>query len=121
MDRSIINYILFVFAGASATAFASFGQGVGPIHLDNVFCDGSEGTLFNCTHILTDHNCVHAEDAGAVCSKYNNLQFHHFHLHAIIIFLFLHHFYSLTSLESGKSNVINLLYHCLRISLLRTM
>ena len=53
-------------ADAVATSFASFGQGSGDIHLDNVQCVGTEATLLDCQHI-TYHNCIHAEDAGAIC------------------------------------------------------
>ena len=52
--------------GAQALLFAFFGQGTGPILMDNVQCRGTESRLFDCTH-LTTHNCVHAEDAGARC------------------------------------------------------
>ena len=52
--------------GAVSTLFASFGQGSGDIHLDNVQCIGTEATLLDCQHI-TNHNCIHAEDAGAIC------------------------------------------------------
>ena len=46
---------------------AYFGQGTGPIHIDNVGCSGSESVLVQCNH-LTINNCVHAEDAGVRCS-----------------------------------------------------
>ena len=53
-------------SGATSHNFATFGQGTGPIFLDNVQCTGTETSIRDCTH-LTNHNCVHAEDAGATC------------------------------------------------------
>ena len=34
--------------------------------MDNVVCSGTESTLTSCSHI-TNHNCVHYEDAGVQC------------------------------------------------------
>lgn len=46
-----------------------FGDGVGPILLDNVQCVGDETSLGRCHHLgVSVHNCGHHEDAGAVCS-----------------------------------------------------
>lgn len=56
----------FVYSGATAFSFAFFGQGSGPIHIDDVQCTGTETTLLGCRY-LTIHNCVHAEDAGVRC------------------------------------------------------
>ncbi|XP_069466783.1 neurotrypsin-like isoform X2 [Ambystoma mexicanum] len=53
---------------AKARLMAFFGEGQGPIHLDNVECSGTENTLIEC--VKQDqgiHNCWHNEDAGAIC------------------------------------------------------
>ena len=53
----------------SAPLFARYGQGTGPIWLDNVACVGTEPDLFTCGHNgIGSHNCVHSEDASAECS-----------------------------------------------------
>ena len=46
--------------------FAIFGEGSGPILLDDVQCDGMEQALTSCPFI-TEHNCDHSEDAGVLC------------------------------------------------------
>ena len=47
-----------------------FGQGTGPIWLDNVQCSGSETHVVNCTCTnrgIDRHDCGHHEDAGVDC------------------------------------------------------
>ena len=51
---------------------AHFGQGSGPIWLDNVLCGGDEGRLIDCPRIfegetIGGHNCTHEEDVGVRC------------------------------------------------------
>lgn len=55
---------------ADATAYqrAFFGQGTGPILLDELRCVGTEGNLLNCPrNELAVHDCSHSEDASVEC------------------------------------------------------
>ncbi|XP_015742594.1 scavenger receptor cysteine-rich domain-containing group B protein-like isoform X1 [Coturnix japonica] len=54
----------------SAHSSAYFGQGSGPIWLDNVQCIGTETALSQCqARPLGLNNCYHGEDAGVVCAE----------------------------------------------------
>jgi len=60
--------------GATALPRAPFGQGTGPILLDNLFCTGTQLYLTNCTHNgIGNHNCAHSEDAGLRCPNNNTV------------------------------------------------
>ncbi|KAG7484983.1 neurotrypsin isoform X1 [Solea senegalensis] len=53
---------------AKARVMAYFGEGTGPIHVDNVKCSGEERSIAECIKQAPGtHNCRHSEDAGVIC------------------------------------------------------
>ncbi|NWZ60003.1 DMBT1 protein, partial [Haliaeetus albicilla] len=58
----------------SAPSGAAFGQGSGPIWLDEVTCAGTEAALSLCwARSWGSHNCNHGEDAGVECTGISSL------------------------------------------------
>ena len=58
---------------ATAYGRAKFGQGdsTSPILLDDLRCNGTESSLFNCRNNgIGTHDCSHSEDAGVLCSTW---------------------------------------------------
>ncbi|XP_064384964.1 uncharacterized protein LOC135333878 isoform X2 [Halichondria panicea] len=67
-DAQVVCYQLGYGREGIAFSFAMFGQGTGPILLDNVGCTGSENRLIECSHNgVGQHNCAHFEDASVQC------------------------------------------------------
>jgi len=53
----------------AALLSAHYGQGTGPIWIDDVQCLGTESDLFTCRHNgIGNHNCEHYKDASVECS-----------------------------------------------------
>ena len=68
--RSLLVLFRFTFMATDAVAFhrAHFGAGTGPIHLNNVHCNGSETNLINCSHNSLFHcSSGHSKDVGIRC------------------------------------------------------
>ncbi|XP_030845075.1 deleted in malignant brain tumors 1 protein isoform X2 [Strongylocentrotus purpuratus] len=67
-DADVVCHMLGFQSASSAPGLARFGQGTGPIQLDEVSCSGDEQTIFDCAHhAFGVHDCTHYEDAGVVC------------------------------------------------------
>ncbi|KFW10597.1 Deleted in malignant brain tumors 1 protein, partial [Eurypyga helias] len=73
-DAKVVCRQLDCGAVVSAPRRAHFGQGRGPIWLDDVRCVGTEAALSECrAKVWGIHGCEHREDASVVCSGNHRL------------------------------------------------
>ena len=69
LDARVICHQLGYPDAVAAPLFAHYGEGTGPIWLDNMQCLGNELNIFGCAHNgINYHNCRHEEDASVECS-----------------------------------------------------
>ena len=60
--------LFFIIIDATVYTDTRFGQGTGPIFVDNTGCTGVEPRLLACDYDTHTADCTHAEDAGLRCS-----------------------------------------------------
>ncbi|XP_063956214.1 deleted in malignant brain tumors 1 protein-like isoform X3 [Lytechinus pictus] len=69
-DARVVCRQLGYSGDAVARSRATYGEGTGPIYLDDVLCGGGEARLDECDNSGWGiHNCGHSEDAGVYCSN----------------------------------------------------
>ncbi|XP_062815413.1 scavenger receptor cysteine-rich domain-containing group B protein isoform X1 [Anolis carolinensis] len=70
VDANVVCRQLGCGRAIAMPATLSFGQGRGPIFLDNVDCKGTEAALSECSsHGWGIHNCYHYEDVAVTCNE----------------------------------------------------
>ncbi|KAF5923843.1 hypothetical protein HPG69_016331 [Diceros bicornis minor] len=93
---------------------AYFGEGKGPIHVDNVKCTGNERSLADCIkQDIGRHNCRHSEDAGVICDYFGKKASVNSNK---VDFMALNRFDFLRSgalLQNDKSIILGILLFCL--------
>ncbi|XP_054449358.1 galectin-3-binding protein [Pteronotus mesoamericanus] len=70
LDATVVCRALGFENATEALGRATFGQGTGPIMLDEVQCTGTEPSLANCSSLgWLMSRCGHNQDAGVICSN----------------------------------------------------
>ena len=72
--------LLLYLLGAVPRYNAEFGEGTGPIVLQDILCEGTEQRLVDCRALYDGYStsyCSHSYDAGVVCETGDFFHFHH--------------------------------------------
>lgn len=66
--HQVHGYFFNNYSGAKPRINSAYGDGAGPVLLDDVRCTGLEYRLLDCAHRgLEVSNCGHHQDAGVIC------------------------------------------------------
>lgn len=67
-DAKVVCHEVGCDPAVGAPTQALFGEGTGPVWLNNVDCSGNESSLSVCpSGGFGDQSCAHSQDAGAIC------------------------------------------------------
>ncbi|XP_053374890.1 deleted in malignant brain tumors 1 protein-like [Mercenaria mercenaria] len=66
-DANVICHMLGFTEGANYIGIASFGEGSGPIYVDELSCSGNESHINECKY-NTEDDCSHSEDMSVICN-----------------------------------------------------
>ena len=69
MTSLLLILVMHCYFHSDATALgqAFYGQGTGPILLDDVACVGTETNILSCPYDRNTGDCTHREDVGVQC------------------------------------------------------
>ena len=70
VDATVVCRQLRLGLSGKAVHGPHFGNGSGPVWMDNALCNGNESSLFNCKIDISRNNSrnhSHTQDAGVIC------------------------------------------------------
>ena len=71
VNNCLLSLLTYIFTGAEAFLRSFYGPGTGPVHVDNIYCTGSEVSLSACTRKRfgdVSTSCLdHFNDASVSC------------------------------------------------------
>ncbi|CAI8019969.1 Neurotrypsin [Geodia barretti] len=67
-DTEVVCGQLLLLSSGITSSF--YGEGEGPIHMDNVQCLGVESSILECVYDIHTADCSHSQDVGVLCYSY---------------------------------------------------